>query len=193
MAGLPGFDPVLQARSGLMRAQGGEGQEPVYHQIAVSDFTAALLAAFGVIGALLVREQTGRGQLVETSLLAAAMAAQAAEFTRYAGRPPDVRGAPNLIGVSALRRSYQCADGWVFLAADGASQAEALLTSPAMALGAGSTRRLRAIRRRGDAARARARRFFAGLSREEAVRRLNAAACPALPARRSSTCSRTST
>ena len=68
MAGLPGFDPVLQARSGLMRAQGGEGQEPIYHQIAVSDFTAALLAAFGVIGALLVREQTGRGQLVETSL-----------------------------------------------------------------------------------------------------------------------------
>ncbi|HUS82858.1 MAG TPA: CoA transferase, partial [Dehalococcoidia bacterium] len=117
MAGLPGFDPVLQARSGLMRAQGGDGEEPVYYQIAVCDFVAALLGVFGVMGALNAREKTGRGQLVETSLAAAAMASQAAEFVRYAGRPPDPKGAPNLIGVSALRRSYECVDGWVFLAA----------------------------------------------------------------------------
>ena len=177
MAGLPGFDPILQARSGLMRAQGGDSQEPVYYQIAVCDFVAALLAAFGVVGALNVRETTGRGQLVETSLASAAMAAQAAEFTRYEGRPPDPRGAPNLIGVSALRRAYQCADGWVFLAADEPSCVEALLGVAGDALRTINAASLLASPAEGGVA-ARLETFFAGLSREEAVRRLSAKGVP---------------
>jgi len=180
MAGLPGFDPVLQARSGLMRAQGGEGEQPIYHQIAVSDFTAALLAAFGVVSALNALEETGRGQLVETSLLAAAMAAQAAEFTRYAGRPADVPGAPNLIGSSALRRAYQCADGWVFLAADAPSQAEALVTVAGDAFRGLDAAALLGSPAEGDMA-ARIEAFFAGLSRGEAVHRLNASGVPCAP------------
>jgi len=180
MAGMPGFDPILQARSGLMRAQGGEGEEPVYYQIAVCDFVAALLAAFGVIGALNAREKTGRGQAVETSLANAAMAAQAAEFTRYNGRPPDPRGAPDLIGVSALRRAYQCADGWVFLAADAPSAVEALIEVAGDALGGTDAAMLLESPAEGEVA-ARLEAFFARLPREEAVRRLNAKGVPCAP------------
>jgi crotonobetainyl-CoA:carnitine CoA-transferase CaiB-like acyl-CoA transferase len=180
MAGLPGFDPILQARSGLMRAQGGEGQEPVYYQIAVCDFVAALLAALGVIGALNARQTTGRGQLVETSLASAAMAAQAAEFTRYEGRPLYPQGAPNLIGVSALRRAYQCADGWVFLAADAPSCVEALVS-----IADGALREIDAASLLGSPAEGnvagRLEALFAGLARDEAVQRLSAKGVPCAP------------
>ncbi len=127
MAGWPGFDPLLQARSGLMRAQGGEGEEPVYHQIAICDFITALMGTYGVVAALYARERTGRGQLVETSLANSAMAAQAGEFIRYEGRTPDPRGGPNLLGRCALCRVYQCTDGWLFLAVRTPDQAEALV------------------------------------------------------------------
>ncbi|HXQ45294.1 MAG TPA: CoA transferase, partial [Caulobacteraceae bacterium] len=48
----PGFDPLLQALSGMMAAQGGDGDQPVFHTIAVNDFATAAMAAFGVIAAL---------------------------------------------------------------------------------------------------------------------------------------------
>lgn len=182
MAGRPGFDPLLQARSGLMRAQGGEG-EPVYHQIAVCDFIGALVAAYGVVAALYRRERTGRGQLVETSLAAAAMAAQAGEFIRYAGRPADPPGGPDLLGISALYRAYQCSDGWLFLAVSTEEQAEALL-GKAEAAFAGAARHdagslLRAPPE-GEVA-AGLERFFSGVRREEAVRRLAAVGVPCAP------------
>ena len=137
MAGWPGFDPLLQARSGLMRAQGGEGEEPVYYQIAICDFITALMAAYGVIAALHVRERTGRGQLVESCLANNAMAAQAGEFIRHQGRPPDPPGGPDLLGLSALYRVYKCSDGWLFLAVRTADQATALAEATGGALAAG--------------------------------------------------------
>jgi crotonobetainyl-CoA:carnitine CoA-transferase CaiB-like acyl-CoA transferase len=180
MAHMPGFDPILQARSGLMRAQGGEGHEPIYYQIAVCDFVAALLGAFGIMSALNEREKTGRGQAVETSLASAAMAAQAAEFTRYDGRPADPRGAPDLIGVSPLRRAYQCSDGWVFLAADAPSAIEALIELAGDALGDIDAATLAGSPAEGEVA-ARLESFFAGLLRDEAVQRLNAKGVPCAP------------
>jgi crotonobetainyl-CoA:carnitine CoA-transferase CaiB-like acyl-CoA transferase len=140
MAGLPGFDPILQARSGLMRAQGGDGEEPVYHQIAVCDFITGLMTAYGVAAALYGRERSGRGQQVETSLANNAMAAQAGEFIRYEGRPPDPLGGRDVAGVSAVYRVYRCADGWLFLAVRTLDQAEALLQATAGALASGDER-----------------------------------------------------
>ncbi len=172
LSGMPGFDPILQARSGLMRAQGGEGQEPVYHQIAICDFTAALLAVFGVLAALNAREKSGEGQAVETSLATAAMAAQAAEFTRYGGRPPDPAGGRDLIGVSALRRSYRCSDGWIFLAADEGNAPEAVLKVAGDALASVDASKLREAPAEGEMA-AKVESFFATLPRGEALRRLN--------------------
>ena len=66
----PGFDPLLQARSGLMAAQGGHHHPPLYLTCAICDYGAAMLSAFGCVLALRARERLGRGQLCETSLLA---------------------------------------------------------------------------------------------------------------------------
>src|SRR5208283_1546335 len=43
----PGFDPLLQARSGVMAAQGGPHNHPVYLTCAICDYGAAMLSAFG--------------------------------------------------------------------------------------------------------------------------------------------------
>jgi crotonobetainyl-CoA:carnitine CoA-transferase CaiB-like acyl-CoA transferase len=113
----PGFDPLLQARSGIMRAQGGHGHPPFYLTCGVCDYAAALLTVYGVTAALYARQRTGTGQHVETSLLNAAMAVQSGNFIFYDGRPDMENGGPDLWGTSALYRIYLTADNSLFLAA----------------------------------------------------------------------------
>jgi crotonobetainyl-CoA:carnitine CoA-transferase CaiB-like acyl-CoA transferase len=183
MAGWPGFDPLLQARSGLMRAQGGDGQEPVYCRIAVCDFVAALLGAYGILSALYVREHTGRGQQVETCLAGSAMAAQAGQFIRYEGRPSDPTGGPDLLGLSAVYRIYGCTDGWLFLAVRTPEQAEALVQVTGGALAPHARRgaaSLLAEPLRGEAAAA-LEAFFASRTRDETVLTLNQRGIPCAP------------
>ncbi len=125
-AHLPGFDPLFQARSGLMRGQGGPGDEPVYLQLAVCDYTTALSAAYGTLLALYARERTGRGQRVETSLLHSALTVQAGEFIFYEGRPADPPGARDLRGLHALCRIYEAADRSLMLSCTTPAHADGL-------------------------------------------------------------------
>ena len=105
----PGFDPLLQAMSGVMALQ-GFGGPPQYVRIAVTDYYAASLAAQAVLAALFVRERTGRGQRVETSLLNAAIALQSGNFVDYKGKQHMFRDNPTY-------RLYRAGDGqWFFLA-----------------------------------------------------------------------------
>jgi crotonobetainyl-CoA:carnitine CoA-transferase CaiB-like acyl-CoA transferase len=123
----PGFDPLLQARSGLMAAEGGHQQPPLYLTCAICDYGAAMLSAFGCVLALRAREHLGRGQLCETSLLQSAMAFQAGEFIFYDGRPDLENGRPESRGRSALCRAYQCRDrAWMFVHAAEPAQWEGL-------------------------------------------------------------------
>ena len=122
-AHLPGFDPLLQARSGLMRAQGGPNGEPVYLQLAVVDYATAINAAFGVVAALNARERTGRGQRVETCLLNNALTVQAGEFVFYEGRPTDPAGGRDLRGRHALYRMHEAADASLAIACTTLEQA----------------------------------------------------------------------
>ncbi len=67
----PGFDQIAQGMGGLMSITGKPGQGPMRVGIPVADLSAGLFCAFGILVALLEREQSGEGQQVETSLLQA--------------------------------------------------------------------------------------------------------------------------
>ena len=66
----PGFDTLGQAMSGLLSLLSDSG-DPKVMGMAVSDYVTGLSAAYGLLGALMAREKSGRGCRVETSLLQA--------------------------------------------------------------------------------------------------------------------------
>jgi len=66
---LPGYDAVAQAVSGMMSVTGEPGGEPVRSGTSLADTGAGMWAVIGILAALHAREATGRGQLVDVSLL----------------------------------------------------------------------------------------------------------------------------
>jgi formyl-CoA transferase len=67
-----GYDTVGQAMSGLLSVL-TDSANPQPMGISLSDHLTGMMAAYGILGALMAREKTGRGQRVETSLLAASI------------------------------------------------------------------------------------------------------------------------
>ncbi len=75
----PGYDVVVQGVSGLMAGEGKvdeHGQPQIISSTAIADYATGLAIAWGVSAALFHRERTGEGQLIESTLLATAMAFQ---------------------------------------------------------------------------------------------------------------------
>lgn len=70
----PGFDQIAQGMGGLMSITGIPGQGPVRAGIPIADLCAGIFAAQGILIALLEREESGEGQWVQSSLLAAQIA-----------------------------------------------------------------------------------------------------------------------
>jgi crotonobetainyl-CoA:carnitine CoA-transferase CaiB-like acyl-CoA transferase len=174
----PGFDPLLQAYSGVMAAQGGHGNHPVYLTCAICDYGAAMLSAFGCILGLAARNRTGHGQFCETSLLQAAMAYQAGEFVFYEGRPDLEENHPESRGRRALSRAYECSDGkWLFIDVKHARQWSAMreISSCGNALSLEQASREES---EGVLA-AELVGFFRALTRDEALEKLALAAVPA--------------
>jgi crotonobetainyl-CoA:carnitine CoA-transferase CaiB-like acyl-CoA transferase len=76
-----GYDLVAQGEAGLMSITGTPESAPMRYPIPIADMTAGLYTLIGVLAALRVREQTGQGQLIDTSLVEA----QAGYLTIMAG------------------------------------------------------------------------------------------------------------
>lgn len=112
----PGFDPLLQARSGAMTYQGGPGNPPVFLAVAISDYAGAMLGAWGISMALFTRARTGQGQWVQTSLVNATMAIQSGRFIIPSGETNgNDPGHPQ--GPTPTYRAYKTTDGWFFVGA----------------------------------------------------------------------------
>ena len=86
----PGYDTIGQAMGGLLSLLTDRG-EPRGMGISLSDHLAGVFAAYGILGALVGRAQTGHGQRVETSLLQATVAFVGENAARYFenGEVPD--------------------------------------------------------------------------------------------------------
>jgi crotonobetainyl-CoA:carnitine CoA-transferase CaiB-like acyl-CoA transferase len=114
-----GFDQVAQGMGGLMAITGLPGQGPVRAGIAIADMSAGVFAALGAMIALLEREQSGKGQWVQSSLLAAQIAMcdfQAARWTIGKEVPPQ---AGNNHPTSIPTGVFKTKDGHINIAAAG--------------------------------------------------------------------------
>ena len=114
-----GFDLITQAMSGLMSTNGPADGPPFRLPIAVSDVTAGMFLAFGVLAAVEARHRTGQGQHVETSLFEAATSLAVYESAHYfaTGTRPERIGQAHR--GSSPYQCFQTADGYITL---GASQ-----------------------------------------------------------------------
>jgi crotonobetainyl-CoA:carnitine CoA-transferase CaiB-like acyl-CoA transferase len=117
---LPGTDQTANALSGTEWEDGGchHGNPPLWSRSGMGDTGNAFLSVVAVLQALYHRERTGRGQEVSTSILNACLL-----NTSYAWVSADGAAAPwrridaRQLGLSALYRLYETAEGWLCLAA----------------------------------------------------------------------------
>src|SRR5689334_10764476 len=65
----PGYDALLQARTGIMSVTGTGGDVPIRAGVSILDLGAGVWTALGVLAALLERQRSGKGQRVDSSLL----------------------------------------------------------------------------------------------------------------------------
>jgi crotonobetainyl-CoA:carnitine CoA-transferase CaiB-like acyl-CoA transferase len=80
---LPGYDLIVQAISGLMSLTGDPDGDPYRAGVAVFDVMAGLHATIGVLSALNLRRETGRGQHVEVDLLSSALSGLVNQTSAY--------------------------------------------------------------------------------------------------------------
>ena len=126
----PAMDLTIQAMSGLMSVTGFPGQPPLKAGAAVCDFFAGIHLYGAIMTALYERERSGRGQLVEVSMLEAIYVA----LTSNLGPVLD-RGAGALIGATGNRHGglsicpynvYPARDGYIAIICNNDSHWQAL-------------------------------------------------------------------
>ena len=102
-----GYDLIAQSESGLMSVTGDPDGEPMRYPIPLADMTTGIYAALGVMGALMARQRTGRGQVLDLSLLESQSAWLAILASAYlnAGEEPQRLGNihPNIVPYQVFR------------------------------------------------------------------------------------------
>ena len=109
-----GFDPVAQAMSGAMGLTGFPGA-PVRSVVPFEDFGTALHAAFGTMVALFERQKTGRGQIVEASLLSTGVTFMQTLLAEHYVTGVERRQQGNTGFHVAPSDTYQTKDGWIII------------------------------------------------------------------------------
>ncbi|MCX2931745.1 CoA transferase [Mycobacterium sp. CVI_P3] len=110
-------DLIAQAYSGLLSFTGEPGRDPVRVPVSISDLTAGVYAALGILAALLWRERGGAGQKIETSLLESMLSLISVNLTQaiMTGIPPKPMGTGN--GMGQPNQVFRASDGLVAVAA----------------------------------------------------------------------------
>ena len=115
----PGVDQIAQGLGGLMSITGLPGQGPVRVGIPISDLTAGMLLAQGVLLALFERERSGEGQWVHTSLLEAQIQMLDFQAARWLIAGEVAPQAGNDHPTSIPTGVFPTADGHINIAASG--------------------------------------------------------------------------
>ena len=116
-----GFDLIAQGFAGLMSITGEPGRPPVKTGNPVADINAGILAFGGILAAYVHKLKTGRGQMVDTSLMEAALQQTYWQAAIYfaTGESPGPTGSAHVL--TAPYQAFRARDGWMNIG--GANQA----------------------------------------------------------------------
>ena len=115
----PGFDQIAQGMGGLMSITGAPGGGPMRVGIPIADLSAGLLAALGILTALLERETSGEGQWVSTSLLQAQIFMLDFQASRFLTEGEVAKQAGNNHPTSIPTGVFKTKDGHLNIAVTG--------------------------------------------------------------------------
>jgi len=108
-----GFDLIAQGFAGIMSITGEPGGPPAKSGTSIADINAGILAALGIVSALVARSTTGKGQMVETSLMEAAIQQTYWQAAIYfaSGKNPQPTGSAHIL--TAPYQAFPTQDGWI--------------------------------------------------------------------------------
>jgi crotonobetainyl-CoA:carnitine CoA-transferase CaiB-like acyl-CoA transferase len=113
----PGYDPMMQAYSGLMSLLGEDGRPPVRVTASIVDMGSAMWSVIGILSALRERDASGKGGVVDTSLYETALAWMSIMLAAYLadGKLPTRQGS----GVEMIvpYQAFAARDGFMMVAA----------------------------------------------------------------------------
>ena len=113
----PGYDPMMQAYSGLMSLLGEDGRPPVRVTASIIDMGSAMWSVIGILAALQERTRTGKGGIIDTSLYETGLAWMSIYLAAYLanGVVPERHGS----GVDMIvpYQAFAAADGYMMVAA----------------------------------------------------------------------------
>ncbi|MEY4249677.1 MAG: hypothetical protein RJA87_1310 [Pseudomonadota bacterium] len=113
----PGVDGVIQAVSGLMSVTGTPGAPPCKVQVPIVDMVTGYLAAMAVLGAVHQRQREGRGQYLDISMFASAIALQQSTLAAYLVDQVVPERIGSAAPYAAPNEALRCSDGWIMVAA----------------------------------------------------------------------------
>jgi crotonobetainyl-CoA:carnitine CoA-transferase CaiB-like acyl-CoA transferase len=112
----PGYDPVLQAESGMMSVNGEANGEGLRHAIAIVDTMTAIHSVAAVNAALYARRDTGKGQQIDLALYDTALVSLGNMGSYYLIGGEQPRRAGNGHFASAPNSSFETANGKIYMA-----------------------------------------------------------------------------
>jgi crotonobetainyl-CoA:carnitine CoA-transferase CaiB-like acyl-CoA transferase len=107
----PGYDAVLQARTGIMSVTGNGDGMPIRSGVSILDLGTGVWTALGVVAALLERQRSGAGQRVDSSLFQSGIMLMSYHllYRQFAGVNPKPQGSKHT--AFAPYGAYRAADG----------------------------------------------------------------------------------